>query len=82
MTTPNFNERDNNTAIEYDGETNEVCEGCSVNLDHDGTMITARVTECSDGQPWAGEITDSTIESLKVGTTIQFEDCHVIRCAA
>ncbi len=82
MTTPNFNERDNNTAIEYDGDTNEICEGCSVNLEHDGTMITVRVVECTNGQPWVGEITDSQIENLKIGTTIQFEDCHVFRCAA
>ncbi len=82
MTTPNFNERDDNTAIEYDGDTNEVCEGCSVNLDHEGTIITARVIECTDGQPWVGEITDSTIENLQIGSTIKFENCHVIRCAA
>jgi len=82
MTTPNFNERDNSTAIEYDGDANEICEGCLVNLEHEGTTITARVIECNDGQPWVGEITDSTIESLKIGTTIKFEDCNVFRCAA
>ncbi len=82
MTTPILNHRDDNTAIEYDGDANEVCEGCSVNLEHEGTTITARVIECNDGQPWVGEITDSTIENLKVGTTIHFEDCHVFRCAA
>ena len=82
MTNPNFSERDNKTAIEYDGNANEVCEGCIVNLEHEGTMITARVIECNDGQPWVGEITDSQIKSLKVGATIQFEDCHVFRCAA
>ena len=45
-------------------------------------MITVRVVECTNGQPWVGEITDSQIENLKIGTTIQFEDCHVFRCAA
>ena len=82
MTTPNWNERDNDTAIEYDGEANEVSEGCLVNLDHEGTTITARVTECNDGQPWVAEITDSKVESLQIGSTIQFEDRHVFRCAA
>jgi len=82
MTTPNWNERDNDTTIEYDGEANEVSEGCLVNLDHEGTTITARVIECNDGQPWVGEITDSKVESLRIGSTIQFEDRHVFRCAA
>ncbi len=82
MTTHNFNQRDDSTAIEYDGDANEVCEGCSVNLEHEGTTITARIIECNDGQPWVGEITDSSIESLKIGSTIKFEDCHVFRCAA
>ncbi len=82
MTTPNFNERDNDTAIEYDGDTKQIAEGCTVNLDHEGTTITARVIDCTDGQPWVAKITESQIESLQIGSTVQFEDCHVIRCAA
>ncbi len=82
MTTHKFRERDNNTAIEYDGDANEICEGCSINLEHEGTTITARVIECTDGEPWTAEITDSKVKKLQVGSTIQFEDCHVFRCAA
>ncbi len=82
MTTPNFNERDNKTAIEYDGDTNEISTGCLVNLDHDGTTIIARVIECTEGQTWTAEITESKIDSLQIGSMIQFEDCHVFRCAA
>ncbi len=82
MTTPNFNERDNDTAIEFDGNTIKIIEGCLVNLDHEGTTIVARVIECSEGETWTGEITESKIESLQIGSTIQFEDCHVFRCAA
>ena len=82
MTTPNFNERDNNIAIEYDGDTDMISEGCLVNLDHEGTTIIARVIECNEGETWTGEITESKIESLQIGATIEFEDCHVFRCAA
>ncbi len=78
----NFNERDNDQAIQFDGNANEVCEGCLVDLNHAGETITVKVTECTENQGWSGEITDSAIDALTVGTTIQFEDRHVIRCAA
>ena len=82
MTTEiNFNERDNNQAIQYDGDANEVCEGCMVDLNHAGETVTCKVTECTDNL-WCGEITNSTSDTLTVGTTIKFEDRHVIRCAA
>ena len=78
----NFHERDNDQAIQFDGDANEVCEGCSVDLNHAGETITAKVTECAENNVWCGEITNSTCDTLTVGTTIQFEDRHVIRCAA
>ena len=83
MTTDiNFNERDNGQSIQFDGTANEVCEGCLVDLSHAGETITVKVTECTENQPWSGEITDSQSTDLKIGSTIKFEDRHVIRCAA
>lgn len=78
----NFNERDNGESIEFDGDTSEVCEGCLVDLNHDGETITVKVIECTENQPWSGEITVSQINTLKVGSTVHFEDRHIIRCAA
>ncbi len=78
----NFNERDNGESIEFDGNANEVCEGCLVDLNHDGETITVKVIECTENQPWSGEITVSQSNTLKVGSTVQFEDRHIIRCAA
>lgn len=82
MTTPKLSQRDKKQDIEYDGDANGICEGCLVNLEHEGATITARVIECTDGQPWVGEITDSQDNNLQVGETIQFEDKNVFRCAA
>ena len=53
-----------------------------MNLEHAGTAITVKVTECTDGQIWIGEITDSQDKALKVGSTVEFEDCNIFRCAA
>ena len=78
----NFNERDNGQSILFDGTANEVCEGCLVDLNHDGEAITVKVVQCTENQPWSGEITDSSISTLTVGTTVEFEDRHIIRCAA
>ena len=78
----NFDERDNGQSIQFDGNTTEVCEGCTVDLNHSGEMITVKVIECTENQPWSGKITDSSINTLKVGTTVEFEDRHIIRCAA
>ena len=78
----NFNERDNGESIEFDGNANEVCEGCLVDLNHDGETITVKVIECTENLPWSGEITVSQSNTLKVGSTVQFEDRHIIRCAA
>ena len=83
MTTEiNFNERDNGQSIQFDGGASEVCEGCLVDLNHAGETITVKVTECTETQPWSGEITVSQSNNLTIGSTIQFEDRHVIRCAA
>lgn len=83
MTTEiNFNERDNGQSIQFDGDASEVCEGCLVDLNHAGETITVKVTECTENQCWNGEITDSPSDTLKIGSTIKFEDRHVIRCAA
>ncbi len=78
----NFNERDNGQSILFDGTASEVCEGCLVDLNHDGDTITVKVVQCTENQPWSGEITDCPSSTLKVGTTVEFEDRHIIRCAA
>ncbi len=78
----NFNERDNGESIEFDGNANEVCEGCLVDLNHAGETITVKVLQCTENQPWSGEITDSPSAALTVGSTVNFEDRHIIRCAA
>ena len=78
----NFSERSNDQTIEFDGEASEVCQGCLVNLEHEGTTITAKVIECTDGQIWTAEITDSHDKTLKVGSTVQFEEGNIFRCAA
>ena len=78
----NFSERSNDQTIEFDGEAREVSQGCLVNLEHEGTVITAKVIECNDGHTWVGEITDSQDEALQVGSTIEFEEVNIFRCAA
>ncbi len=87
MTTQiNWNERTEDQPIVFDS-VNEVAEGCIVDLDYEGVTISAKVTNCNEN-PWTGEITSfpdsNTTEhgKLKVGSTIQFEDRHVFRCAA
>jgi len=83
MTTEiNFNERDNDQSIMFDGTASEVSEGCMVDLNHDGETITVKVVQCTENQPWSGEITDCSSSTLTLGTTVQFEDRHIIRCAA
>ncbi len=83
MTTEiNFYERDNDQSIQFDGDTSEVCEGCLVDLNHAGETITVKVLQSTENQPWSGEITDSPSAALKVGSTVNFEDRHIIRCAA
>ncbi len=77
-----FSERSNDQDIEFDGNASEICQGCLVNLEHEGTAVTVKVTECTDGQIWIGEITDSQDKALKVGSTVEFEDCNIFRCAA
>ncbi len=87
MTTQiSWNVRKEDQAIEFDS-VEEVSEGCIVDLDYNGVTITAKITNCNE-TPWTGEITgfpdNNTTEhgELKIGTTVQFEDRHVIRCAA
>ena len=78
----NFSDRSNDQTIEFDGEANEVSQGCLVNLEHEGAVITAKVIECTDGHTWVGEITDSRDETLQVGSTVEFEEVNIFRCAA
>jgi transcription elongation GreA/GreB family factor len=77
-----FSERGNDQTIEFDGTASEVCQGCLVNLEHEGTTITAKVIECTDGQDWIGEITDSQDDAVKIGSTVEFEEDNIFRCAA
>ena len=77
-----FSERGNDQTIEFDGDACEVSQGCLVNLEHEGTAITAKVIECTDGQNWIGEITDSQDKAIKIGETVQFEEGNIFRCAA
>ena len=83
-----FDERKQNQPIKFDGGTNEVCEGCTVNLEHNGVTIAVRLDTCQ-GNVWTGEITEfpnndgeTTVGKLKIGTTIKFEEKHIFRCAA
>jgi len=78
----NFSDRSNDQTIEFDGEANEVSQGCLVNLEHEGTVITAKVIDCTDGHTWVGEVTDSQDETLQVGSTVEFEEVNIFRCAA
>ena len=89
MTTQNWNfeQRDNKTPIEYEGGANKICEGCIVDLTHDGTVVTVQVNG-NEGNGWTGAVTafpnstETTFGDLKIGTTIQFEETHIFRCAA
>ena len=78
----NLSERANDQDIEYDGKASEVSQDCLVNLEHEGTTITAKIIECTDGETWVGEITDSKDDALKVGSTVEIEDRNIFRCAA
>ncbi len=77
-----FSDRSTDQTIEFDGEASEVSQGCLVNLEHEGTVITAKVIECTDGHTWTGEVTDSQDEALQVGSTVEFEEGNIFRCAA
>ncbi len=77
-----FSERSNEQDIEFDGTASEISQGCLVNLEHKGTSITVKVNECTDGQIWTGEITDSQDKALNIGSTVEFEDRNIFRCAA
>ncbi len=83
----NWHQRSEDEAIAFDG-AEQVCEGCVVDLRHEGTQVSVRV-QGQDGQAWTGEITGfpqhaetNEIGTLKVGSTVQFEDNQVLRCAA
>ncbi len=78
----NFSERGNDQTIEFDGAASKVSQGCLVNLEHEGTTITAKVIECTDGQTWIGEITDSQDDAVEIGSTVEFEEGNIFRCAA
>ncbi len=85
-TQENWDERNQDQPIEFAGG-NEVCEGCLVDLEQNGTRITALV-KANAGDNWTAEVTAfpgtdaDTIGDIKVGATIEFEDRHVFRCAA
>ncbi len=84
----NWDERQESAPIEYEGNAREVCEGCEVRLEWNGERITARVLQCTPGEPSVGEVTgfpDSGTDQfgeLTIGSTIQFWDRHVFSCAA
>lgn len=84
----NWDERDHNQPIEYDGQTEEICQGCTVELEQQGVRVAATVDN-GKGNTWTGKITgfptnqdETNIGELKVGKTIQFEQQHIFRCAA
>ena len=87
-TKTNFSERNLDQPIVFDGSINEIAEGCSIELESDGVTLTAKVIACNAGQAWTAEITgflnfdNNEHGNLKVGSTIEFEDRNVLRCAA
>ncbi len=83
----NWGLRSQDAPIAFAG-AEQLCEGCIVDLEHEGTRVSVRV-QSHEGQAWTGEITGfpqcadtCEIGDLKVGTTVQFEDNQVLRCAA
>lgn len=83
----NWDQRSEDATIVFAG-AEQVCEGCIVDLEHEGTRVSVRV-QGQEGQAWTGEITGfpqhsdtSAIGELKIGSTVQFEDNQVLRCAA
>jgi hypothetical protein len=84
----NWGQRSQDEPITFDGDAQAVCEGCIVDLEHEGTRVTVRVQGQQD-EAWTGEITGFPgqaeaveVGQLKVGSTIQFQDDNVLRCAA
>ncbi len=82
-----FDVRNEQQPIDFDGSADEVCEGCLVDLEHQGATITAKVLEGA-APNWMGEVTEfpagdqKKLGNLKVGAKIKFEDRHIFRCAA
>ena len=84
----NWDQRNQDEPIVFEGSAEAVREGCTVDLEHEGTRVTVRVQGQQD-EAWNGEITgfpahadSSEVGALKVGLAIQFQDDHVLRCAA
>ncbi len=83
-----WDEREDEQPIEFDGDTDEISRGCTVELEHDGVRVAVEVQN-NKGNTWTGKITgfptnedETHIGNLKVGTTITFEERHIFRCAA
>jgi hypothetical protein len=83
-----WDERDEHVPIEYSGDACQVSEGCEVGLVWKGERITARVLQCTVGEPNVGEVTGfpdydiDRVGELAIGATIRFWDRHVFSCAA
>ncbi len=83
-----WDEREDEQPIEFDGDAEEICRGCTVELEYDGTRVAVEVQN-NKGNTWTGRITgfptnedETNIGNLKVGNTITFEERHIFRCAA
>ena len=83
-----FDVRQQGQPIEFAGSTNDVSEGCEVQLEADGVQICAKVVKTNADQTFGGEVTSfpsSDLEELgdlRIGSPIRFQDRHIFRCAA
>ena len=90
MATQNWNwdERNQAKPIDFEGGVDEIRQGSTVVLEHNGVHINVQVGN-NEGTTWTGVISgfpntaDQTeIGELEIGNTIKFEERHIFRCAA
>ena len=64
----NWDQRSQDATIAFAG-AEQVCEGCIVDLEHEGTRVSVRV-QGQDGQAWTGEITGFLFERDSASATL------------
>ena len=82
-----FDQREEDQPIVFTGGADTVSEGSEVDLQHDGSSISAIVLKSTEGD-WLAMVTvisaghAGQFGGVKLGSTIRFQDRHIFRCAA
>ncbi len=82
-----FDERKEGQPIVFVGGVDTVSKGSEVDLRHDGVRIAAKVLKSTEGD-WLAKVTNISegyakqFDSVRIGSTIHFQDRHIFRCVA